>query len=70
MPPKSSITQLLRTDLGQSVGVTTATKLVWLTGLQTYAHRSTCCDCAASSHRHVALLGQRTRDSNITASKP
>ena len=26
-----SIAQLLRTDLGQSVGETTATKLVWLT---------------------------------------
>ena len=29
-PPKSSITQRMRTDLGRSVGVTTATKLVWL----------------------------------------
>ena len=28
---KSSITQRLRTDLGRSVGVTTATQLVWLT---------------------------------------
>ena len=28
---KSSITQRLRTDLGQPVGVTTATQLVWLT---------------------------------------
>ena len=28
---KSSIKQQLRTDLGRSVGVTTATKLVWLT---------------------------------------
>ena len=28
---KSSIKQLLRTDLGRSVGVTTATQLVWLT---------------------------------------
>ena len=28
---KSSITQRLRTDLGRSVWVTTATKLVWLT---------------------------------------
>ena len=32
---KSSIKQQLRTDLGRSVGVTTATKLVWLTGLLT-----------------------------------
>ena len=30
-PQKSSIKQRLRTDLGRSVGVTTATKLVWLT---------------------------------------
>ena len=29
---KSSIKQQLRTDLGRSVGVTTATKLVWFTG--------------------------------------
>ena len=30
-PQKSSITQRLRTDLERSVGVTTATQLVWLT---------------------------------------
>ena len=30
-PLKSSITQRLRTDLGRSVGVTTAIQLVWLT---------------------------------------
>ena len=29
-PPKTLITQRLRTDLGRSVGVTTATQLVWL----------------------------------------
>ena len=29
-PPKTSITQRLRTDLRRSVGVTIATKLVWL----------------------------------------
>ena len=29
-PPKTSITQRLRNDLGRSVGVTTATQLVWL----------------------------------------
>ena len=33
-PQKSSIKQQLRTDLGRSVGVTTATQLVWLTGLK------------------------------------
>ena len=37
---KSSITQRLRTDLGRSVGVTTATKLVWLTGWQAQPFRS------------------------------
>ena len=30
-PQKSAITQRLRTDLGRSVGVTTATQLVWVT---------------------------------------
>ena len=29
-PPKSSVTQRLRTDLGRSVGVTTVIQLVWL----------------------------------------
>ena len=29
-PPKTSITQQLRTDLGRSVGVTKATQRVWL----------------------------------------
>ena len=29
-----TITQRLRTDLGRSVGGTTATQLVWLTGLR------------------------------------
>ena len=35
-PQKSSITQRLRSDLGRSVGVTTATQLVWLTGLRAH----------------------------------
>ena len=29
-PPKTSIAQRLQTDVGWSVGVTTATRLVWL----------------------------------------
>ena len=33
---KSSIKQRLRTDLGRSVGITTATQLVWLTGLRAH----------------------------------
>ena len=36
-PPKTSITQWLRTDLGRSVGVMTATQLVWLNGVKTIA---------------------------------
>ena len=32
-PPKTLITQLLRTDLGRSVGVTSVTQLVWLNRL-------------------------------------
>ena len=35
-PQKSSIRQRLRTDLGRSVEVTTATQLVWLTGLRAH----------------------------------
>ena len=35
-PQKSLIKQRLRTDLGRSVGVTTATQLVWLTGLRAH----------------------------------
>ena len=35
-PPKSSITHRLRTYLGRSVAVTTATQLVWLSGLRTH----------------------------------
>ena len=35
-PQKSSIKQQLRTDLGRSVGVTTDTQLVWLTGLRAH----------------------------------
>ena len=31
-PPKRSITRPLLADLGRSLGVTTATQLVWLTG--------------------------------------
>ena len=33
-PPKTSIKQRLQTDLGQSVGVTISTQLVWLTRSQ------------------------------------
>ena len=32
-PPKTSITQQLRTELGRSVGVTTASQLLWLNRL-------------------------------------
>ena len=41
-PQKSSIKQRLRTDLGRSVGVTTATQLVWFTGFRAHlpTHRN------------------------------
>ena len=35
-PPKTSIKQRLRTDLGRLVGVTTATPLVWLNRFTTF----------------------------------
>ena len=44
-PQKSSIKQRLRTDLGRSVGVTTATQLVWFTrftGPNLPTHRNSC----------------------------
>ena len=50
-PQKSSITQRLRTDLGRSVGVTTATQLVWLTGLR--AHIPTNCNSRLIKRTHV-----------------
>ena len=39
-PPKSSITQRLRTDFGRSIAVTTANQLVWLTGIPTQPSHS------------------------------
>ena len=44
-PQNSSIKQQLRTDLGRSVGVTTTTKLVWLTwftGLPSHSSKQPC----------------------------
>ena len=48
-PQKSSIKQRLRTDLGRSVGVTTATQLVWLTwftGPPSHSPQQPCTDGA------------------------
>ena len=39
---KSSIKQQLRTDLGRSVGVTTATQLVWFTGPPSHSPQQPC----------------------------
>ena len=53
-PPKTSITQWLQTDLGRSVGVTTATQLVWLdrfTETQLPTHST-----AVQSNGHDTLL--------------
>ena len=44
-PQKSSIKQRLRTDLGRSVGVTTATQLVlltWFTGQPSHSPQQPC----------------------------
>ena len=48
---KNSIKQRLRTDLGRSVGVTTATQLVWLTGLR--AHLSTSRNSRVIKRTHI-----------------
>ena len=48
---KSSIKQRLRTDLGRSVGVTTATQLVWLTGLR--ANLPTPRNSHVNKRRHI-----------------
>ena len=49
-PPKSSFTQRLPTDLGRSVGVTTATQLVWLTSLRTQPSHSPQQLCNQDTH--------------------
>ena len=48
-PQKSSIKQRLRTDLGRSVGVTTATQLVWLTGLRAHLPTNRNSRCRANT---------------------
>ena len=48
---KSSIKQRLRTDLRRSVGVTTATQLVWLTSLR--AHLTTNRNSRAIKRTHI-----------------
>ena len=53
-PQKSSIKQQLRTDLGRSVGVTTATQLVWLTGLR--AHLPTPRNSRVIKRTHIKKL--------------
>ena len=52
---KSSIKQRLQTDLGRSVGVTTATQLVWLTGLR--AHLPTPRNSRAIERTHNIIIG-------------
>ena len=57
-PPKTSITQQLRTDLGRSVGVTIATQLVWLnqfTGSQPSHSPQQLCN---QGHEHACYILQ------------
>ena len=56
-PPKTSITQRLRTDLGRSVGVTIATQLVWLnrwTGSKPSHSQQLC----YQGHEHAGIILQ------------
>ena len=56
-PPKTSITQLLRTDLGRSVGVTIATQLVWLnrlTGSQPSNSPQQLCNNQGNEHAGIS----------------
>ena len=61
-PQKSSITQRLRTDLGWSVGVTTATQLVWFTGLR--AHLPTNYDKSPYTYRKLKVTIQQNATNN------
>ena len=57
-PPKTSITQRLRTDLGRSVGVTIATQLVWLnqlTGSQSFKNNISNSGKSGWKNSHVSL---------------
>ena len=55
-PQKSSIKQRLRTDLGRSVGVTTATQLVvltWFTGLPSNSPQKPCNQKDTQKGHHI-----------------
>ena len=55
-PPKTSITQRLRTDLGRSVGVTTATQLALRTAVHVCPqHYMTCVHAISHSTRTMLL---------------
>ena len=45
-PPKTLITQLLRTDLGRSVGVTAVTQLLWLNRFTSVSSLTSTCICS------------------------
>ena len=56
IPTKSSITQSLRTDLGQSVGVSTAFQLVDIKKLQNYIYDEEAEDTVSSVGHLVSPL--------------
>ena len=55
-PPKTSITQRLRTDLGRSVGVTIATQLVWLNQLKWFQHSHSSQQLCNRGHEHADII--------------
>ena len=62
-PPKSLKTQRLRTDLGRSAGVTTATQLVWLTDLRaqpSHSRNNRVIKGHCKGNKHTTLYKQHT----------
>ena len=59
MQPKRSITQRLRTYLRRSVGVTTATKLVWFTGSSAQLSHSPKQPCNSKDQHEKTLIDNK-----------
>ena len=57
-PPKTSITQRLRTDLGRPVGVTTATQLVYLNRLTGSLPSHSPQQLCIREHEHAGIILQ------------
>ena len=57
-PTKTSITQRLRIDLGRSVGVTIATKLVWLNRITGFQPSHSPQQLYNRAHEHAGITFQ------------